>query len=517
MASPPTTYDEIPYESHPFAWTHPSHLAAVARVHGLSPPSVFRCRVLELGCASGGNLLPMAATLPEATFVGIDLSRRQIEEGRATVAALGLANVALEHLSILDLPPDRGPFDYILCHGVYSWVPAPVQERILAICARQLAPGGVAAVSYNTYPGWQIRHMVRDILLFHARRFSEPRTQVQQARALLEFLARSAVVPQGSVYGTLLASAVQAFGQRSDSYLLHEYLEEVNEPLYFHQFMERVQAKGLDYLADGKPWSTQPQQFPPEVVQGVQQLTAEPLEQEQYFDFLRNTAFRRSLLVRRGDGPRPSPRADTVPELHVASQAQPLASQPDAASTTVEPFRGVEGRIINVGNPLFKAALHHLRDVFPQTVPFAELRAAVSTCLGKAVETPPLAAGMLEAYLVGLVELHALPSRAVAQPGERPLASALARHQATMGRQVTNLRHEIVELTDVDRHLLRHLDGTHDRNALAERLTEAALRGALTVLQGNVPLRDPALVRQAMHAAAAERLGWLAKCSLLLG
>ena len=99
-----------------------------------------RCRVLELGCTDGGNLLPMAATLPRSSFLGIDLSGRQIAAGQKMIERLGLENVELRQMDIADVGEDFGTFDYIICHGVYSWVPPPVQDKILEICARRLAP-----------------------------------------------------------------------------------------------------------------------------------------------------------------------------------------------------------------------------------------------------------------------------------------------------------------------------------------------------------------------------------------
>jgi tRNA G46 methylase TrmB len=103
-----TSYDEVPYVSHPFAQSHPDRLAAVAALLGLRPPPVECCRVLELGCASGGNLIPMAEALPEGTFVGVDLSERQVAEGQKAVAALGLHNIRLHAISITDIGPDFG-------------------------------------------------------------------------------------------------------------------------------------------------------------------------------------------------------------------------------------------------------------------------------------------------------------------------------------------------------------------------------------------------------------------------
>src|SRR5688572_30116936 len=113
-------YDEMPYGDYAFASTHPDRLAAVATLHGLTPPPLETCRVLELGCASGGNLIPMAITMPHAQFTGIDISPRQVARGEETIAALGLENIRLETADIVAFSAPPGSFDYVLCHGVYS-------------------------------------------------------------------------------------------------------------------------------------------------------------------------------------------------------------------------------------------------------------------------------------------------------------------------------------------------------------------------------------------------------------
>src|SRR5262245_48330424 len=112
-------YDVVPYGQLAFAQTHPDRLATVARIFGLVPPPVGTCRVLELGCASGANLIPMAFNLPGASFVGVDLSHVQVQSALATVEALGLRNIEIRHASILDVGLQWGQFDYIICHGVY--------------------------------------------------------------------------------------------------------------------------------------------------------------------------------------------------------------------------------------------------------------------------------------------------------------------------------------------------------------------------------------------------------------
>ncbi len=166
LSSTPNAYDLTPYIDLSYVSTHPDRLATMARLLGRQPAPVENCRVLEVGCAAGGNLLPMAYQLPGAEFVGIDYSAGQIEDGTQRIAALGLSNMQLICADLADLvnPAESGAedgrdealgsFDYIIAHGVYSWTPLPVRDALLALCRRVLRPHGVAYISYNTYPGW---------------------------------------------------------------------------------------------------------------------------------------------------------------------------------------------------------------------------------------------------------------------------------------------------------------------------------------------------------------------------
>ena len=146
-----TSYDEVPYPRLAFPLTHPSHLATIGRLLGFASADVENCRVLELGCASGANLVPIAYALPKSRFIGIDFSERQVSDGREFIAALGLSNVSLERLDILHVAESlrdsdcasrrdatawasAGPFDFIIAHGIYSWVPDPVKDALLAAC-----------------------------------------------------------------------------------------------------------------------------------------------------------------------------------------------------------------------------------------------------------------------------------------------------------------------------------------------------------------------------------------------
>ena len=109
-----TTYDRIPYPQHSYGFTHPDRLATLAMLHGMSPAPIENCRVLELGCASGSNLIPMAYALPRSEFVGLDSSQRQIAVGQQFVEAVGLTNIRLLPIDIRAIDESFGQFDYII-------------------------------------------------------------------------------------------------------------------------------------------------------------------------------------------------------------------------------------------------------------------------------------------------------------------------------------------------------------------------------------------------------------------
>ena len=296
MPHEPTSYDVVPYESRSFVETHPEHLAIFCTLFGLEPPAIDHCRVLELGCSHGSNLIPMASALPGSTFVGIDLSEVQIAEGQQTAAERRLTNIQLKVTNILDVDESFGRFDYIICHGVYSWVPPAVQDKIFQICASQLTPNGIAFISYNTYPGWYVKQVVRDMMSYHARQFAGPLEQVRQARAFLDYLARSVVPDSSSSYEGNLRSAAVAFREKSDSYLFHEFLEDFEQPIYFHEFVARAAAWKLRYFADARIPPLYTADLSPEAIQTLRQLAPDPIRAEQYLDFVKRRSFRRSLL-----------------------------------------------------------------------------------------------------------------------------------------------------------------------------------------------------------------------------
>lgn len=511
----PDSYDEIPYDSKPFRATAPDNLAAVATLHGLDPPAVQTCRVLELGCAMGGNLLPLAAAFPEARFVGVDLSAGQIDVGQATIAATGLTNVELLAASILDLGQDLGPFDYVISHGVYSWVPPEVQQKIFELCRTLLVPQGVACISYNTYPGWHFRGIVRDLARYHTRRIEEPRRRLDEARAFLDFFARALPDPS-TPFAQMIEGEIDILREGRDTYVFHEHLETFNEPVYFHQFAARAAEHRLRYIAEAR-FDERLDDLPEEVRATLAQLSGDVIELEQYVDFLMRRTFRETVLAHSAAPVRHPADVERCQRLHFSGLVRMPGDEIDAASPEVAEFVLAEGVTLTTNDPLAKGVLSVLAASAPGSLPFDELRSRVAQRIG---EVEHLSARMGELLLrcvrAKAVMIHgaALPCARVA--GAKPLATPLARHQAATGERIVTLHHLAADLSPIEQTLLALLDGTRDRNSLLRDTVAMIERGELQLQSEGRPLEDRALIERVVGESLEPALARIAGQALLL-
>jgi SAM-dependent methyltransferase len=518
----PTPYDQVPYPSAPYAQSHPGRLAAVGTLFGMRPPPPRGARVLELGCADGSNLIPMAMDLPAASFMGLDLSSRQVAGGLELVRRLGLSNIRLECRDIRDLDREPGPFDYVIAHGVFSWVPHDVQESILGACGRLLSEQGIAYVSYNTYPGWHLRGMLRRMMLYHTEQVADPDRQVCQARALVRFLAE-AVPAEGEPYGMLLHKELRQMEGWDDAYLRHDVLEEVNEPVYFHEFARRAGVHGLRYLGEAEFHTMVGDNLPPDVARTLRRITADLLQTEQYMDFVRNRMFRQTLLCRREVA---LERRVTPPRLAGLWVSAPLREQSPEGGDRPAPeglpavFTHPDGGTIRAGSPVARDAFRRIAAAWPAAVQVSsllEMPGGVAGTGAGATGGGGLADTLLACVSRGLLEVSAHAPACAAKPGARPWASPLARAQARTSLLVTTLRHDAARLEPVHAHLLPLLDGTRTAEALVEALIPAATNGPLSVRDAGRVVRDPQRLRPLLREVLHRSLDQLARLGLLTG
>lgn len=475
----PTSYDEVAYPSHAFAQTHPDRLGAMAALFGMTPAPVGGCRMLELGCGNGSNLIPMAFSLPHSRFVGVDLAASQVEIGGARIAALGLKNIELRHLDVMEIRREFGEFDFIIAHGLYSWVPPAVREKILDVCRDNLAPNGVAYVSYNTFPGGHLRRLVREILRYHVRGIQDPRERIREALSLAQYLS-GWKHDEDNERDLMRAEFRRVLGY-DPSHFYHDDLAEVNSPVYFYEFMEQASRHGLQYLAETDFYEMQ---APPATPDGPDApRLPEPgniVEFEQYLDFLRCRRFRQTLLCHNEVALDRSLRPARLKGLYLASPLRPASQTPDLGPGKIERFEGPKSSQVETDFPAAKAALTLLGGIYPSSLEFGELSRR-SRSLAAAGQTNgddwpeqialELGEMILNMFAVNTIEIAAGPSRFTVEPGERPEAARLVREQLATGGVVVNQLHRLVEIRDANvRCLLRLADGTRNLAALRRDL-----------------------------------------------
>jgi methyltransferase-like protein/2-polyprenyl-3-methyl-5-hydroxy-6-metoxy-1,4-benzoquinol methylase len=516
------SYDLVPYPSGLQHHTHPDHLATLALLNGMEPAPPERCRVLELGCSDGGNLIPMALEFPESTFTGIDISPKQIERGIANTRELGLKNLDLRAMNIMDAGASVGAFDYIICHGVYSWVAEPVQEKILAICSARLAPQGVAYVSYNTYPGWHMRRMLREMLLHHTRNITDPDQKAARAFEFIQFLAEGAGGGEDT-HARFLRESLEHFEEYRDrpSYILHEYLEETNAPLYFRELAARAAGHGLQYLGDAEVHEAEVDNLAPAVAQKLRGFANDRIELEQYLDFLLNRTFRRTLLVRAGVQLDRTMRPERMRRLYASSACKPVADEPVIGPGASEAFRTERGKTFSSTHPVAKATLIELAAAWPRALSFDEVVRGVNARLAAvhvSEDAEQVVPDLLHSlYWSGVAILHLTPPRCIEHVTEQPRASDLARRQAAEGLLVTSQRRRTLKLDDpMARFLLLQLDGINDRASLLRLLDREVAAGHLDIRVDEQPITQPERIPAVLEALLDHHLKKMAQLALLV-
>ena len=507
-----TAYDRISYPGHPFGETHPDHMATLSALFGMNPAPLSACRVLELGCGDGANLIPIAAQWPQSEFVGLDLSEQAVARGNAFIGRMGLKNIVLRAYDIMDVSNQFGTFDYISAHGVYSWVPDLVRDKILAILHDTLSPHGIGYISYNCYPGCHSRDIAREMMRYHVRAIADPQQRVQQGRALLTLMAEASA--EDSIYGFELRNQVNRIKDIDDHVLFHDDLAEVATPFYLYQVTEAAASHGLQYLCDAAFSLSRFERLP---APARQQLAAIPeddvAERDQYADFIEGRSFRQSLFCRNEVRLRRKFDPRCVRKLHLATSAAPADGPIDPAAADVVTFKTENGSTLATDHRLSKAALLALGKVWPQTIGFTDAVNAALAQLGTAAEPiranldeemDALANLLFRAFSVGQFELHLFPPHLTTTIAERPQASPLARRQAETELTVTNLRHRTVSMKDETvRRFLLLVDGTRTIDELVSDLN-AALAAQGHGASGSVA-----------REAVEQNLGLLAKLGLL--
>ncbi len=484
IAKADNSYDDVPYGSYPIAASHPDRLHAVGKLFGLNPVPPESARILELGCAGGGNLLPIASQFPNASCLGIELSEVQCEAANTAIDFIGLKNVKIQQGSIADITPELGKFDYILCHGVFSWVPESVREAILRVSSENLSADGIVYISYNTMPGWYLRGMVRDMMLRHVDGIQDSASKIAQARAMLGFLVKSTHAHK-SPYADYLRAEAEFLDKQPDLYLFHDHLEEYNKPYFFQDFIRFASKFGLQFLGESNLATMWIGNLAPETSQKLATIQ-DGVVSGHYMDCIVGRSFRETLLVRNGVPISRNIAPETFGDIRFCGR---FVEESTSESNDRKEYKTQNGQTIFASERPSQLALKALSQAFPGSLTLEQVSAAMEAGLDSrsstaTVNKQQMATTLMQWSLAGYIDFRFQADRLQVRGMEKPKISSWTRCQARAGRHVTNLRHELLVITDVQRHILLLLDGTHNVEAIAVKIGAMIANGTIRITEG---------------------------------
>ena len=457
-----------PAMSHPS--TDPAVTAVAAKLAGLDIPTPTCADILEIGCSSGHNLLPLAARWPDSRFTGIDFSKAAIEEAKKTARLAGLTNIKFIECDLRDYDPGDDSFDFIIAHGFYSWVQSEVRQTLLDFCAANLSHEGVAVISYNTLPGWSLRHSLVDLTTLLAQR---PAAEAigRDPEQILAFLATAA--GNHTPYARHLTAVLHDMFAKGTEVLPFDDFSPINEACTFLEFASHAGRCGLQYLGEAELQDNFPPSLAPGAEEVLQPLAADPLALQQAIDVLTNRTFRSSLLCR-ADAPVQT-RITSATALHFSVHCPHRLE-----GTRLIDRSGIE--LVNFEHPVAIAFFSALDETSPQSVPMQEILEIMAERLKEQFDStnslPQIARMVMDSARQNLIALRyeplrfdpvppAFPNlgalRLLALKNEHPLVDIYHRPCRIEGElqpiaEVMDGTHSIEELRTLSRHLMPKLD-----------------------------------------------------------
>jgi methyltransferase-like protein len=496
-------YDETPYQSYPYAQSSPEKLATLGTLFGMTPPKIETARVLELGCAEGGNIIPHAVYYPKGKYVGVDLSKVQIDSGLANIKALGLKNIELKHCSITDIDESFGKFDYIICHGVLSWVPEFVREKIFEISSKNLTENGIAYISYNTLPGWNMVRTIRDMMMYHSKGFSNPNDKVAQSRALLDFVKES-LEGSEAPYAKVLSQEAELLAKQGGHYLRHDHLEDENKQFYFNEFMTEAAKNNMQYLSDCSLSSMYLGNMGAGVAEKLKNLN-DIVRTEQYMDFITNRRFRSTLICHSNVKLNRSLNNEDVKKFALSLD---ITAEKELSTVNLESneslkffFKGNKDQHVSTTSPWLKAIFYVFIENKGYPLSFKTIvdKANKKCNNNRAAQIEmDLLKNAMNLVIKGYMEISLQERDKAKVKLDKPALSPLVSHQASNPNStwVTNVAHEPIAINFFDKFALKYMDGKNSKKQILDHLVEEAKNGQITLNKDNSKIEDAEQIKQ---------------------
>ena len=448
-------YSEHRYPALSHADAHPAVLCASARCAGVVSPALPEsCRVLEIGCASGHHLLPLAAAYPESEFVGIDFSDTAIRTASRLAKETGLENITFVHVDLREWDPGDEKYDYVIAHGMLSWIDDSGKEALLELASKSLAPDGIACISYNTQPGWSQRLEAAAMV----KALPKLSPENGDLDALLEKLARTAAI-NPTPYSRNLAAIYEDMRRKGAEVLRFDEFAPINDPLHFSQVINWAGQKKLRYLCESSLPENLPPDLAPETLTHLQAIGGDPILLQQTLDLLSGRTHRCSLFC----------HADC--EIDLATTAAVTLHFSARLLETSLPREAITGELVEIFHASLTACSPSARSV----------RAIMEECAkrlgsrwepGDAVKA--IAGWLFQAARLGWIELRADDTLIEPVPPERPTLSPLNLSFVRAGLPIVDAFHQSCHFPAEHLVVVKALDGTRKHDELAAFAKEHA-------------------------------------------
>jgi len=508
----PFSYDTLPYQSHTFNYISPEHLESIGTVFGISPAKASTARILELGCGSGLTSIAFASRHSKAKAIGVDLSKVQIEHGQKYIKALKLDNVELKVMSIMDIDKSFGEFDYIICHGVFSWVPEGVQKKILDVINAHLAPNGIAHVSYNALPGWNIAQTFRDMMQYHSDMFVSDKDKLLQAGAFVQFID-GALAESDTPYSKFLRQEAQIVASQGPSYVKHEYLEKGNSQFYFSDFANLASQHGLAYLGDTALATMYLGNLPEKAFEKLKAIDS-IVAVEQYMDFITNRRFRNTLLCKASAKINRNVNPDIFEKLHITAQIMPstdiskvnFEDEKEALSFTID------GSLtsFNTTSGILKAAFYTFAEHKGRFLPVDELSKEVVKKLPKIKPeeiTSALKSQLIQTLFKGLIDIRATAPASIDKISAKPSTSMIARYEIAAGEHtITSEYSNSMPVNLVQKLVIFYANGENSIDQIIDNVLSHVTKGELTLNADDKLVSDKVEQRTIIEATVKNTL-----------
>ena len=519
----PFSYDTMPYPHHAFGHISPEHLESIGTVFEISPAKASTARVLELGCGSGLNSVAFASRHPKAKVIGVDLSKVQIEHGKKYITALKLDNIELKAMSIMDIDKSFGEFDYIICHGVFSWVPAEVQKKILEVINAHLAPNGMSLVSYNALPGWNIAQTFRDMMQYHSDMFVSDQDKLLQAGAFVQFID-GALAESNTPYSKFLRQEAEIVASQAPSYIKHEYLDKGNSHFYFSDFANSAAQHGLAYLGDTSLSSMYLGNLPEKAFEKLKAV-GNIVAVEQYMDFITNRRFRNTILCKANTKINRNVSPNIFEKLNITAQIIPATNiakvnfedDKESLSFTMDG----SGTNFNTTSAILKATFYTFAEHRGKLLSINELSKEVASKLPKfKLEeiTAAIKSQLVQILFKGLIEIRATAPASIDKISAKPATSKIARYEISAGEHnITNEYSNSIPVNLVQKLVIFYANGENTLAQIIDLVLSHVTKGELTLNTNDKPVSDKSEQHKIIEATVKNTLEVLKNNYYLVG